>query len=159
MSTTTPRTQAIRSEETREQIVQAALTVFAFKGYTAASIDDVCLAAGCSKGGLYHHFPSKSHVLSAVVGRLISKGALLPPFDAAAGDIGLPSAGIGRVLIEVWSEASRDGELRAQLRAGYEVQLDATLATAKDLAAILRIGELVQLLTRGDAVDSDAVAA
>ena len=158
MSTITTGRQAVRSQNARTQIVQAALTIFAFKGYTAASMDDICLAAGCSKGGLYHHFPSKATVLSAVVERLVSTGALLPPFEAAEGAVGLPSAGIGRVLIEVWSEASRDAGLRAQLRAGYEARFDATLRNAKDLTEILRIGTLVQLLTRGDALDSDAAA-
>ena len=153
-----PNKQALRTQRAREQIVQAALTVFAFKGYSAASMDDVCLAAGCSKGGLYHHFATKTAVLSAVVDRLIASGALLPPFEAVEGAIGLPSAHIGRVLIEVWSEASRSPALRAQLRAGYESRLDATLLGAKDLTEILRIGTLVQMLTRGDGLDADIAA-
>lgn len=29
------------------------------KGYTAATVDDICAAAGLTKGGLFHHFKSK----------------------------------------------------------------------------------------------------
>jgi len=76
------RTQAARSQHARDQIAQAALTVFALKGFAASSMDDICMAAGCSKGGLYHHFPTKSAVLGGVVERLLVQRALLPPFTA-----------------------------------------------------------------------------
>ncbi len=75
---TTVNRQATRSQTARDNITQAALTVFALKGYGSASMDDVCLAAGCSKGGLYHHFRTKSAVLRGVVGRLAQDGSLLP---------------------------------------------------------------------------------
>ena len=156
-----PGRQALRTQRTREQIVHAALTVFALKGFSAASMDDIALAAGCSKGGLYHHFATKTSVLGGVVERLIRVGALLPPFDAAPGELNLPSAALGRVLIEVWAEASRSSDLRAQLRAGYEAHLDRTLQDDSDrspLAEILRIGTLIQLLARGEAVNASEAA-
>jgi len=152
-----PSRQAARSQRTREQITQAALTVFALKGYSAASMDDIALAAGSSKGGLYHHFPTKSAVLSAVVERLIRIDALVPPFGATD-DLPVPGAAMGRILVEVWAEAARSADLRAQLRAGYASRLDAVLADRDvRLGEILRIGTLIQLLSRGD--DSDAAAA
>jgi AcrR family transcriptional regulator len=153
--------QAQRSQNARDQIVQAALTVFALKGFSSASMDDVCLAAGCSKGGLYHHFPTKNAVLSAVVDRLVRTGALLPPFEVDEGAIPLPSAAIGRVLIDIWTEAARDEGIRAQLRHGYEAKLDLSLrgaSAAPKLAEILRIGTLIEMLTRGETVDADAAA-
>jgi len=162
MATPQPRrTQAARSQAARDQIIQAALTVFALKGFAAASMDDICLAAGCSKGGLYHHFPTKSAVLTGVVDRLVRTGALLPPFRTSA-DLTLPPAALGRVLIEVWTEAARDEQLRQQLRTGYAAQLDRTLAEGDlrhpHLTDILRIGTLIQLLTRGDTVDATQAA-
>src|SRR5262245_17711048 len=107
------RRQQARSRRTRAQIAQAALTVFALKGYAAASMDDVCLAAGCSKGGLYHHFRTKSAVRAGVVERLAEQGALAPGSDPAAA--GLAPDALGRVLIEIWAEAARDENLRARL--------------------------------------------
>ena len=79
---TTQNRQTQRSQAAQDNIVQAALTVFALKGYAASSMEDVCLAAGCSKGGLYHHFRTKHALLRSVVQRLASTGALLPPFGA-----------------------------------------------------------------------------
>lgn len=155
----TENRQAQRSQTAQDNIVQAALTVFALKGYAAASMDDVCMAAGCSKGGLYHHFRTKGAVLRGVVSKLAQTGALVPPF-ASGEESALPAASLGRVLIDVWAEAARDAELRAQLRAGYESHL-AERIQAPDgagLAEILRVGALIQLLTRGDEVDADEAA-
>ncbi len=157
-----PNRQAARSQTARDQIVQAALTVFAMKGYAATSMDDVCMAAGLSKGGLYHHFKTKSAVLSSVVDRLSQSGALMPPFAPSDGSLPLPSSAIGRVLIEVWAEAARDSGLRDRLRAGYEACLDRSLRDGapdgSPLIDILRIGVLIQLLTRGEGVDADEAA-
>lgn len=51
-----------RSEETRSRILEAALRLFSQSGYEAASVDDICAAAGVSKGAFYHHFPTKQAV-------------------------------------------------------------------------------------------------
>jgi AcrR family transcriptional regulator len=136
------------------------LTVFALKGYSASSMDDVCMAAGCSKGGLYHHFRTKHALLRGVVGRLASSGSLLPPFGANAESAVLPAASLGRVLIDVWAEAARDGELREQLRTGYETHLAERIDAAggTGLSEILHVGALIQLLTRGDGIDADEAA-
>jgi AcrR family transcriptional regulator len=156
----TRRTQAARSQHAREQIAQAALTVFALKGFAAASMDDVCMAAGCSKGGLYHHFPTKTAVLTGVMEHLNTRGGLLPPFAGA--ETTLPAQALGRVLIDIWTEAARDEALRSRLRAVYESQLELSLqgqnGAEAALATILRIGTLIQLLTRGDGVDAREAA-
>jgi AcrR family transcriptional regulator len=156
----TKHRQAARSQAARDRITQAALTVFALKGYASASIDDVCLAAGISKGGLYHHFPNKSAVLSGVVDRLARVGALRPPFAPGDAATALSPSAVGRVLIEVWAEAVRDEALRGRLRAGYEVGItqEAPEQASDGLRDILRIGALVQLVTRGDALDADEAA-
>ena len=153
----TRQSQAVRSQRARDQIVQAAMTVFALKGYTAASMDDICMAAGCSKGGLYHHFPTKTAVLNGVVDRLTTSGSLLP----GAGETSLPPQGLGRILLEIWVEAGRDDALRIRLQAGYEDALDRSLHDPRPeagLSTILRIGTLIQLLTRGEMVDAGEVA-
>lgn len=141
------RTQAQRSQATRDHIVQAAMTVFALKGYAAASMDDICLAAGSSKGGLYHHFRTKSAVLAGVVDRLAAAGALLPAADADAS-----ANAVGRVLLDVWAESARDTALAERLRAGYA-------AGSEGLGDLLRIGALIQALTRGERFDAERTAA
>ncbi len=48
-----------RSEQTRANLLDAALRQFAIHGYEATSVDDICAAAQVSKGAFYHHFESK----------------------------------------------------------------------------------------------------
>ena len=52
---------------TRERILQAALEVFAAKGYHRALVDDIVRVSGTSKGGVYHHFPNKEALFLALV--------------------------------------------------------------------------------------------
>ncbi|HEY4658632.1 MAG TPA: TetR/AcrR family transcriptional regulator, partial [Gemmatimonadaceae bacterium] len=52
---------------TRERILDAALDVFARKGYHRARVDDIVRASGTSKGAVYHHFPHKQAVFLALV--------------------------------------------------------------------------------------------
>jgi TetR/AcrR family transcriptional regulator, transcriptional repressor for nem operon len=47
------------------KILQAALGVIRSKGYAATSIDDLCKAAGLTKGGFFHHFGSKEELAVA----------------------------------------------------------------------------------------------
>ncbi|MBD2868151.1 TetR/AcrR family transcriptional regulator [Paenibacillus arenilitoris] len=46
-------------EEKRQRVINAALKVFAQKGYQAASTNEIAREAGISKGLLFHYFTSK----------------------------------------------------------------------------------------------------
>ncbi len=48
-----------RSEQTRKQIMDSALTLFAQNGYESTSVAEICRSAKVSKGAFYHHFESK----------------------------------------------------------------------------------------------------
>jgi len=52
---------------TRDRILQAALEVFAEKGYHRALVDDIVRASRTSKGAVYHHFPNKEALFLALV--------------------------------------------------------------------------------------------
>jgi TetR/AcrR family transcriptional repressor of nem operon len=53
---------------TRTRILDAALEVIRSKGYAATSIDDLCAAAGVTKGGFFHHFRNKEDLAVAAAG-------------------------------------------------------------------------------------------
>src|SRR5262245_40465830 len=131
--------QQRRSVRTREHILTMALAAFAHKGYSETSMEDICRESGCSKGGLYHHFPTKEAVLLGVIGRLRRLDGLQPPLDGIAAATGLPEAGLSRLLLDLWAEASRSREIRALL--------SGTVEGEPPLVAVLRIGALVQRLT------------
>ncbi|HXN89308.1 MAG TPA: TetR/AcrR family transcriptional regulator [Methylocella sp.] len=48
--------------------MDAAVQVIRAKGYSAMTIDDVCLAAGLTKGSFFHHFKSKEELALAAAG-------------------------------------------------------------------------------------------
>jgi TetR/AcrR family transcriptional repressor of nem operon len=59
-----PRTQP-RALLTRTSLLDAALKVIRSKGYSATTVDDVCAAAGVTKGSFFHHFASKEDLAIA----------------------------------------------------------------------------------------------
>ena len=54
------------AEDKRRQILDAAVRVFARKGYHASRVGDIAEEAGVAHGLLYHYFESKGDVLEAV---------------------------------------------------------------------------------------------
>ena len=58
------RTSAV--EDKRRQLLDAAVRVFARKGFHASRVGDIAEEAGVAHGLLYHYFKSKDQVLEAV---------------------------------------------------------------------------------------------
>lgn len=56
-----------KGEDRRAAILSAAGTLFAEQGFRGASLDSVASAAGLTKAGLLHYFPSKESLLLALV--------------------------------------------------------------------------------------------
>ena len=54
------------------EILDAALAVFAEKGFAAARLDEIAARAGVSKGALYLYFETKEDIFRAVVGQMIA---------------------------------------------------------------------------------------
>lgn len=61
-----------RKAERPDEIVEAALQVFAAKGFAAARLDDIAARAGVSKGALYLYFATKEELFRAVVEQAIA---------------------------------------------------------------------------------------
>ena len=57
-----------KGKNTEERIKKEAKKLFLERGYKDVSMQDICNAAGLSKGGLYRHFSSKSEILLSLVG-------------------------------------------------------------------------------------------
>jgi AcrR family transcriptional regulator len=54
------------SEERKDQIIEAAVSVFARDGFGDARMDDIADESGLSKGALYWYFKSKDAIISAI---------------------------------------------------------------------------------------------
>jgi AcrR family transcriptional regulator len=66
MSEAASKREQLRQER-REQILEAALTVFGQKGFHAANVSDVAAQAGVSQGTIYWYFDSKEELLTAAL--------------------------------------------------------------------------------------------
>ena len=68
---TVPRTdgRSARRAGTREAIMDAATELFAARGVTSTSIDDIAAAAGIAKGSIYYNFESKAGLVEAIMAR------------------------------------------------------------------------------------------
>ncbi len=66
MSTDTSRPLRADAARNRQLLLDAARAAFAQQGVTA-SLDDVAKAAGVGPGTLYRHFPSRDHLVLAVI--------------------------------------------------------------------------------------------
>jgi len=69
MTATTPRTRGeyAKSAGRRHEILSAAVDVFSTAGFHKGSLRDVAERAGLSQAGVLHHFPSKHHLVEAVL--------------------------------------------------------------------------------------------
>jgi AcrR family transcriptional regulator len=66
VAATRTRTQAERSESTRELLISAARRLFTEHGYEGTSTEEVVRQASVSRGALYHHFEGKRDLFRAV---------------------------------------------------------------------------------------------
>jgi AcrR family transcriptional regulator len=64
------RTQAERSEATRDALIAAGRGLFAERGYAAVGTEEIVRAAGVTRGALYHHFDGKRALFEAVYERV-----------------------------------------------------------------------------------------
>jgi AcrR family transcriptional regulator len=60
-----------RGNARREEIIDAAVRLWAKRGYDATGIADVCTEANIGKGALYHHVGSKEDILFEIHNRFV----------------------------------------------------------------------------------------
>lgn len=85
-----------RSKVRHERILDAALDVFARRGYRDAAVDDIAAASGTSKGGVYFHFPNKGSIFHAVMRR--TAAVLMDRVQAAMDGVDDPIAKVDAAL-------------------------------------------------------------
>lgn len=60
-------TRSEATAKTRERLLDAALTIFAQRGYAATGIREILKVAGVTQPTLYHHFADKAALLQALI--------------------------------------------------------------------------------------------
>jgi TetR/AcrR family transcriptional regulator, acrAB operon repressor len=154
------------AEATRSQLRDAALEVFAERGYSAARLEEIAERAGVTRGALYHHYAGKSELYAAAVGELWQE-ITGPIFELLDGD-GFPLERLERFVAAYIAAIDRDPRFRAlltvnlmktevlpELAAGLaakERALGAWVEHLRDLfAEARRAGELAEGLRPADA--------
>ncbi len=112
-----------RGEETKSRILEAAQECFALYGYDGTGVAEICRRANVTKGGFYHHFPSKQALFMELMDRWLAgldkqlaticaemenipegllqmAGMIGQVFQAASGQLPM--------FLEFWTKAARD---------------------------------------------------
>ena len=105
----TSRTQAERSEATRNALIGTARRLFAERGYAGVGTEEIVRAAGVTRGALYHHFDGKTGLFRAVFEQVESE--LAARFAEEA--LSVPDAWEAMVAgLELFLEVCREQEVR-----------------------------------------------
>lgn len=72
MTTRVKKFQQIKSENTRQKIIDSALKLLELKGYSKTNITDIAKGADITVGAFQHHFPTKDDLLEVLVLEVLS---------------------------------------------------------------------------------------
>ena len=120
--------RSIAAEDKRKLLLDAAVRVFAKRGYHGSRVGDIAEEAGIAHGLLYHYFSSKEEVLATVFsenwGELLARFRAVEESDEPAP---LKLEGLAKILLRTWRndpdlvtvmvrEVARSAHLQAQVR-------------------------------------------
>jgi TetR/AcrR family acrAB operon transcriptional repressor len=118
------------AEETRHQLLEAAQRVFAEKGVSRTSLQDIAQAAGVTRGAIYWHFKNKAELFNAMM-----DSAILP---------------MEQTMQQIGHDAAQDplAELeRAMLQTMHSIESDARTRAIFEVAT-LNVDELLAVKQR-----------
>jgi AcrR family transcriptional regulator len=112
-------------------LVAAGLELFAERGFELATLDEVALAAGFTKGAIYRHFPSKGAFLLA----LFEQYAAV----ARAGSGARQAPWFIALTLQFAAQAARDPLLRRRLATVLAEAPDGPTPESQLLKALARV--------------------
>ena len=98
------------AEQTRRELLEAALTVFSKNGYAATRLEDIAKAAGVTRGAIYHHFGSKADLYLALIDEAASIGN--SAIDQAISEGGTFAEILSRILVYTFNLLEDDRRFR-----------------------------------------------
>lgn len=124
-----------KSEESRKQVLDAAVAMFAEHGITSTSVQDIANAAGLSKGAVHYHFESKDELLQRVLEqcRATVERRVLAAFE----EPNLPMDRVRRAIAEMWA-VHRDDVAEVRVLAELAVLARQSEPIREALASVLR---------------------
>jgi AcrR family transcriptional regulator len=148
------RTKA-EAMKTREAVLKAAAQIIARQGSGAFTIEAVAHAAGVTKGGVLHHFPSKEALIIGLIDQVIEAFDARVAEALAAEPAGKPGRWLRAYIRTVFSVQYEDANLLpalaavvaadpqtlSRIRRGFEASQQAAVQDGLDplLATIIRL--------------------
>jgi len=166
---------------TRDRLLDAAMDVFARRGYHGTTVDDIVAASQSSKGAFYHYFPSKQGIFLELLTKLAEavEGSVEHAIEQEQGALAKVEAAL-RMVLEVASgqrdlarilliEAAALGPAFEQSRLGIHRRFAALIRRHLDravadraiprqdtqAAAMAWIGAINEVITQQLAADGD----
>ncbi|MGD8752736.1 MAG: TetR/AcrR family transcriptional regulator [Anaerolineales bacterium] len=130
------------SEKRKNQILDAAMSVFARLGFNHARMDDIAQEAGLSKGSLYWYFESKDDIIINILDNLIGReidlmkeaiDSYLPAKERLLSFTEIVIADLERmkplmpILFEFWSLLARRKIVQKTINRYYHSYMDAII--------------------------------
>jgi AcrR family transcriptional regulator len=110
---TAPGRRERRRAETREKLFQAAMQLFAERGFFATTTEDITEAADVGQGTFFNYFPTKQHVL-CVLSEKQSAKVMAAREEAEAGDASMQDV-LHRLMHRIAEEPGRSQALTRSL--------------------------------------------
>lgn len=144
MPRTAPQNQAIKTA-TKQKILNAAMELFSTIGYQQASVAKIALAAGVSKGLIYHHFESKEAVLEGLLEMLQQfENTFLP-------DSSIPTKErLGTLLTQVFEATNNLDQIKFLMSLSIEIYDLPAVKTYVQQKIERNLGHYVQLFKELD---------
>ncbi len=105
------RTQAERTQATRDALIAAARQLFTERGYDHVGTEEIVRAAGVTRGALYHQFGEKASLLEAVYERIEAESTERVARVVLGSELHSPMAAM-RAGIEAFLDECAKPELR-----------------------------------------------
>jgi AcrR family transcriptional regulator len=126
-----------RSAETRERLFRAALALFAEKGFSETTVEDITEAADVGKGTFFNYFPSKDHILIAFGEMQLGK------LEAAIGEVRRTNEPVPQFLRTLGSRMTQEPTRNPEI---IRAILQAYLSTTPVRETMLNLQKRVQAL-------------
>ena len=116
-----PGPRAVARDRTRGAILEAALRLFAERGYIGTRVEDIAKEAGVSRATFYKHFAERDQILEHLFGRLLGNTEEAAP---ASGDD--PASQV-RSLLDATAATMLQDDLLARFVYSIPIRHDAVL--------------------------------
>jgi AcrR family transcriptional regulator len=124
------------SADTRGEILDAARTEFAERGYDGASVRGIARAASVDPALVHHYFGSKEQVFIAAMALPVDPGEVLP--DVLAGDRDQLGERFARLFLGLWSDPAFREPMLALLRSATTSERGAQMLREFVASSMLR---------------------